>query len=125
MEVYSISESEWKIMNVLWEQPDLELSDIVENLKDNEWSYSTIKTLLKRLVDKGVVIADKTSGRNFKYKAAVEEQECKIKEAKSFLAKVFDSSLSMFVSTLVKESNLSQKDEDELMKIINKMEDGD
>ncbi|GAA0079275.1 CopY/TcrY family copper transport repressor [Clostridium sp. CTA-5] len=125
MKVYSISESEWKIMNVLWEQPDLELSDIVENLKDNEWSYSTIKTLLKRLVDKGVVIADKTSGRNFKYKPAVEEQECKIKEAKSFLAKVFDSSLSMFVSTLVKESNLSQKDEDELMKIINKMEDGD
>lgn len=123
MDEYSISESEWKVMHVLWENPNIELSVIVDKLTENQWSYSTIKTLLKRLVNKNVVIVDKSYGKNFRYKPAVQEYECKIKEAKNFLSKVFDNSISLFVSTLAKESNLSQKEQQELMSIINKMED--
>lgn len=122
---YSISESEWEVMKVLWKNPNSTMSFIVEQLEKKGWSYSTIKTLVKRLTDKEFVAADKSQGKNFLYKCAVKEQECKVNEAKNFLAKVFDNSLSMFVSTLVKESNLSKKEEEELMNIINKMEEDD
>lgn len=122
---YSISESEWEVMKVLWKNPNRTMSFIVEQLEGRGWSYSTIKTFVKRLTDKEFVVADKSQGKNFLYKCAVKEQECKINETKNFLAKVFDNSLSMFVSTLVKESNLSKKEKEELMNIINKMEEDD
>lgn len=125
MKEYSISESEWEVMKVLWRNPDSTISFIVDNLENKNWSYSTIKTMVKRLVDKGIVLADKTNPKNFTYKSAIREDECKINEAKNFLAKVFDNSLSMFVSTFVKNSTLSETEEKELMSIISKMEEDD
>lgn len=123
MKDYSISEAEWEIMKVLWEQPNITLSDIVKDLEDKNWSYSTIKTLLRRLVDKGVVAVDKRVANSFKYKAAIKEQDCKIKEVNNFLQRVFDGSVSMFVSTLARESNLTEHERKDLMDIINKMEE--
>ena len=86
---YSISESEWEVMKVLWKNPNSTMSFIVEQLEGRGWSYSTIKTLVKRLTDKEFVVADKSQGKNFL------------------------------------ESNLSKKEEEELMNIINKMEEDD
>lgn len=120
---YSISESEWEVMKVLWKNPNRTMSFIVEQLEEKNWSYSTIKTLVKRLTDKEFVEADKSQGKNFLYKCTIKEQDCKINEVKNFLAKVFDNSLSMFISTFVKDSNLSKEEEEDLMNIISKMEE--
>ena len=125
MNKYSISESEWEVMKILWKSPDSTMSFIVDSLSDKKWIYSTIKTMVKRLVDKNIVLADKTNPKNFTYKSAIKEDECKVNEAKNFLEKVFDNSLSMFVSTFVKNSTLSDKEEKELMNIISKMEEDD
>lgn len=125
MEDYSISEAEWEVMKILWKQPSSTLSDIVKDrdLEDQNWSYSTVKTLLRRLVDKGVVDVDKSVANSFKYKAAIQEQDCKVKEANNFLQKVFNGSLSMFVSTLAKGSNLTEQERDNLIDMISKMEE--
>lgn len=120
---YSISESEWEVMKALWKQPDSAVSDVVRNLEHTGWSYSTIKTLLKRLVDKGFVEVDKSIANNFRYRAVVKEQDCKNREVKSFLQKVFDGSVSMFISTFVKESNLTEEEQEELMRLISKLEE--
>lgn len=117
----SISESEWKVMKVLWEKPDLTLREIAASLEDTDWSYTTIRTLVTRLLEKGAVAADKTSG-NFKYYPAVSESECKNKEVNRFLSRVFDGSVSMLVSTLTKDSNLTEEEQKELLSIIEKME---
>jgi len=120
---YSISESEWEVMKALWKQPDSAVSDVVRKLEHTGWSYSTIKTLLKRLVDKGFVEVDKSIANNFRYRAVVKEQDCKNREVKSFLQKVFDGSVSMFISTFVKESNLTEEEQEELMRLISKLEE--
>jgi BlaI family penicillinase repressor len=52
---HSISDSEWKIIEILWKYPNSTVSDIVKSLEHTGWSYSTIKTMLNRLVDKGFV----------------------------------------------------------------------
>jgi BlaI family transcriptional regulator, penicillinase repressor len=116
----SISESEWKIMKVLWERPELTLKEIAGSLEDTAWSYTTIRTLVTRLLEKGAIAADKTAG-NFKYSPAVSENECKFKEMNRFLSRVFDGSVSMLVSTLTKDSNLTEEEQKELMNIIEKM----
>ncbi|MCI9063864.1 MAG: BlaI/MecI/CopY family transcriptional regulator, partial [Clostridia bacterium] len=49
----NISNSEWKIMKVLWETPYITLRQIYEKAGVSEgWSYTTVRTLVTRLVDK-------------------------------------------------------------------------
>jgi BlaI family penicillinase repressor len=87
-----------------------------------EWSYSTIKTMLNRLVDKGFAEVDKTAANSFKYRAVVNEQDHKAQETRNFLQKVFNGSVSMMVSTLAKNSKLSKAELEELKRIVDKME---
>lgn len=119
----NISDSEWKIMQVVWAEPNLTLRQIYEKLADSTWSYTTVRTLVTRLVEKGALDADKTIPKNFKYYAAVSETECKKREVKSFLDRVFDGSAKMMISALTMESNLSEKEQQELLALIEKMED--
>ncbi|QHI72995.1 BlaI/MecI/CopY family transcriptional regulator [Aminipila terrae] len=118
----SISDSEWKIMKVLWEYPNITLKEIAGRTKECGWGYSTVRTLVNRLADKGAINADKGVPNNFKYYPVVGEEECKIKEVKSFLEKVFDGSASMLISTLVKDSELSDEEQKKLRDIIDKMD---
>ncbi len=117
----NISESEWKIMKVLWEKHDLTLKEITARLPDSNWSYTTIRTLVTRLLEKGAISADKQSG-NFRYRAAVSESECREKETSRFLTRVFDGSVSMLVSTLTKDSSLSEEEKKKLIDLIEKMD---
>ena len=119
---FSISESEWKIMKILWDKPNLTLKEIAASLEDTDWSYTTIRTLVTRLTEKGAIAADKSSSNNFLYYPAVSESECKNKEVNRFLSRVFDGSVSMLVSTLTKDSNLTEEEQKELMNIIEKMD---
>lgn len=121
MENINISNSEWKIMQVLWKNPNLTLKEIVEKLDKKKWKYSTIRTLVNRLHDKKVIAAD-MSGGNYKYYAIISEENCKINETINFLEKVYDGSIKMLVSAFTKESNLTKKEIKELMDIIDKME---
>lgn len=124
MEKYNITESEWEVMKVLWSKDKLLLKEIVESMESMGWSYSTIRTLVNRLLKKGVIDADKTES-NFKYCAIAMEEDCKSEKVKSMMSKVFDGSLSMMVSTLVNKSNLTKEEYDELMRITEKLGGGD
>ena len=52
MEKYNISESEWEVMQCLWEESNLTLKEIVERLEHTDWSDTTIRTMVTRLVYK-------------------------------------------------------------------------
>lgn len=124
MSKYNISEAEWKVMECLWGKSNLTLKEIAESLKDTDWSYTTIRTLVTRLVEKGVAGADKSSSSNFRYFPIAPEKECRVQETKSFLTRVFDGSVAMMLSTLVKQEELSKEEISELKKIIDSMDGG-
>ncbi len=124
MSKYNISEAEWKVMECLWGKSNLTLKEIAESLKDTDWSYTTIRTLVTRLLEKGVVGADKSSSSNFRYFPIAPEKECRVQETKSFLTRVFDGSVAMMLSTLVKQEELSKEEISELKKIIDSMDGG-
>jgi BlaI family penicillinase repressor len=52
-----VTESEWKVMKVVWSMDNPVASyDIIQKLSTTEdWKPETIKTLLNRLVKKGVL----------------------------------------------------------------------
>lgn len=117
----NISDSEWKIMKILWGKPELTLKEIAAGLEDTDWSYTTIRTLVNRLVEKGALHADKSTG-NFRYAPAVSEKECTEKEVTRFLARVFNGSASMLVSALTHDSGLTEEEQEKLRMIIDKMD---
>jgi len=43
----------------IWKKLNSAVNDIVKNLEHTDWSYSTINTMLNRLVDKGFVKSEK------------------------------------------------------------------
>ena len=116
----NISESEWTVMEYLWSHPLSTITDIRKALSRNGWSDSTIKTLVRRLVSKkAVAINDK--GAVFRYYALLPEQDCRLKETKSFINRVYNGSVNMLVTNLASDSNLTEKETQVLLRLIDKM----
>ena len=126
MEQIRISDAEWKIMKTLWnsESPAMTLGEIISAMgEDNNWSYTTVRTLIVRLIDKGAVNADKTTGV-YRYSAALDEKECIGEEVRSFISRVFDGSPSHLVASLVRDGDISEKERAEILRLLGQI-DGD
>ena len=51
-----VTDAEWEVMNVLWDESPRTANDVIELLSERmKWHATTVKTLLSRLVKKGVV----------------------------------------------------------------------
>jgi len=117
----SITESEWQVMKVVWNEPPKTLQDILTCLKHTEWSTTTIQTYLARLVKKGALITER-QGKGYLYSPAVSEGECQLAESKTFLSRVYDGSLSRMVSGFVKSGDLSNDELQTLKQLIEEQE---
>ena len=118
-----IAETEWKVMEILWAKPMVTIGEIKEALADSEWSDSTIKTLVRRLCKKGAVGIDDTKTQ-FLYYPLVNEEECKLKETKNLINRIYNGSVKMLMANLASESKLTDEETKKLMDIIDKMEGG-
>lgn len=117
--VSKISDAEWEIMKIIWKNPHCTAMYIIEQLKDNkEWKPKTIKTLIRRLLDKNI-IGFEQFGREYKYHSLVNEEECRKTESASFLQKVYSGSLKAMVLNFIEEDNLSKDDIEDLKSILN------
>ncbi len=112
--VSKITESEVEVIRVLWEA-DLELpiADIRKTLeKTSKWEASTIKTLLRRLCDKGVVLA--TKKEVFYFKALVTEREYNEYTTQSLINRLYSGSAKKLVASLLGSNRLDNTDIEEL-----------
>ena len=116
----NISESEWTVMEYLWNNPMVTITEIRKAMSSTGWSDSTIKTLVRRLVSKNAV-AINDEAATFRYYPLISQQECRLKETKSFINRVYDGSVSMLVTNLAADSNLTDKETEELLALIEKM----
>lgn len=118
----NISDSEWKVMKVLWDEPGLTLREIDERVKEAGWSYTTVRTLVTRLSEKGAIEADRSNPGNFRYSPVLSESECTSSETKSFLDRVFDGKKSKLVASLTKDSSLTEEETKMLMALLEKID---
>ena len=98
------------------------LKEIAEAVADAGWSYTTVRTMVGRLVEKEVITADESHPKSFRYSAAVTEEACRKEEMQSFINRIFDGSARLLVSSLVSGKNLSKEEQQTLLEIIEKME---
>nr|WP_277613750.1 BlaI/MecI/CopY family transcriptional regulator [Terrisporobacter muris] len=113
-----ISDSELEVMQALWKIKKGTSSEIIAAIS-NTWSKKTIQTLISRLVSKDVIGVDKSNQYVFTYYPLISENDYKSLENSSFLEKLYDGSLAMMVSTIIKNKNASDDDIEELKKILN------
>ena len=103
----TINDSELPIMKVLWRQSGITSPEILAQLHGNK---STLKTLLGRLVSRGAVRAEEINQRNYRYFAAVTEEEYITGQRRHFLQKVFDGSAEKMLLNFVREEQISVED---------------
>lgn len=61
-----ISEAEYEVMKIVWKYAPINTNEITEKLlATSSWSAKTIQTLIKRLVNKGVLPTKKIAGYSF------------------------------------------------------------
>ena len=109
-----ISDSELEVMRVLWEAGDaLPITDIRQILHDRKgWEATTVKTLVQRLVGKGVLEQEKR--KVFYYRPLVSESEYSDWAVSGMVQRLFRGSAKALVATLVKSDGLSEEDLAEL-----------
>lgn len=113
-----LSDAEWKVMRTVWQQPGCTVRDVFEaTLDEKEWSYSTVKTLLSRLEEKGAVAVDRGETTS-RYRAVVSERDARKSALRGFLERTFDGTVGALVHHLVAEEKLSQQELAELKALL-------
>ena len=109
-----ISDSELEVMRVLWEAGDaLPITDIRQTLRERRgWEATTVKTLVQRLVGKGVLEQEKR--KVFYYRPLVSESEYSGWAVSGMVQRLSRGSAKALVATLVKSDGLSEEDLAEL-----------
>ena len=117
-----ISDSELEVMRVLWKAGDaLPVTEIRETLQQSRgWEATTVKTLVSRLVTKGVLRQEKRGV--FYYTPLISEAEYNDWATHDLISRVYHGSARDLVAALVRSDGLTQDDIDELRDLF-KLED--
>lgn len=120
MDFKKLPQTELEVMNVIWGNEETlstnEVADIITLQKG--WKAGTTSTLLKRLIKKDFLSAEKR-GKQFYYFPKVEEKEYKSLETKEFLKNIHGNSLTSLVSMLHDTKDLlSDEDLEKLDRMI-------
>ncbi|HEY3853935.1 MAG TPA: BlaI/MecI/CopY family transcriptional regulator [Verrucomicrobiae bacterium] len=117
-----ISESEWQIMSIVWENPPVAAAAVVERLgKQKGWHQRTIRTLLDRLVRKGA-LRTTLEGKRYLYDPLIHQEECVRSESRSFVDRVFGGEPASLLLHLAKETKLTREEIRELKKVLSEKE---
>ena len=116
--ISKITDSELEVLRILWEsKEELTISEIRRTLeKRSNWETSTIKTLLRRLCDKGVVLA--TKKEVYYYKSLVSEGEYNEYTTQRLIDHIFSGSAKNLVASLLGSKKLNKEDVEELRELF-------
>lgn len=118
-----ISDAEWCVCQVLWQHSPQTANEIVTMLADKtDWNPRTIKTLLNRLIKKGI-LGYENRGREYHYFPQLSEDECVKAHTQSFVERVFDGAAGAMVASFIKNQRLSKSEIAELKAILEKKAD--
>lgn len=112
-----LSYTEEQLMNLLWKQEKAFMKDLIAAHPDPKPAASTVATLLKRMQDKKFV-AYVQKGRFREYYPIVGKKDYFSKQMKGMIKNFFNNSASQFASFFTEETDLTQKELEDLRKLI-------
>ncbi len=116
----AISNAEWDIMRVVWTKGQATSGDILTVLgAKNDWSASTVKTLLKRLVDKGYLATSKI-GKGFIYSALLAESDAMAEQVDEVFSKFCRTKHVAILEHLLADRPMTEADISALQLLLEK-----
>ena len=113
-----LTESEWSVIKAVWETEPCTAPAIQEKLlKPTGWTYSTVRTLMDRMVAKGVLKAKK-EGKLTIYQSAVTRAQAQSGELFYALKHAFNGALTPMVQCLLDSKDLNATELAELEAMI-------
>ncbi len=117
-----LTKQEWLVMETLWHQSPLFLSQIMDRMKSMmDWNSSSYLTYLKRMADKGYIGFDTISG-NRCYYPKLQREDCIDNESRYILSKLTDESSRLLLASMIQQSGLTEKDKADLRKLIDRLD---
>ncbi|MBP4142936.1 BlaI/MecI/CopY family transcriptional regulator [Flavobacterium sp. I-SCBP12n] len=114
-----LTNAEEQLMEHLWKLDKAFMKDLLEAYPEPKPKTTTVATLLKRMIDKNFV-AFKEYGNSREYYPLVEKTAYFSKQVNGLIKNFFNDSASQFASFFTTETNLSEKELEELKKIVDR-----
>ena len=121
MERLRLAEGEYRFACIVWEHEPLPSGRLVElSQQELGWKKSTTYTVLKKLVDRGVL-----RNENAVVTAAIPKEQILREESRAVVERAFEGSLPSFLAHFMGGKTISDAEADELKAIIDRFREGD
>ena len=115
-----LTDAEWQLMNVLWSNHPTTARELSEQLpQDNKWAYTTIKTMLTRLVTKGAV-SERKRGNTSIYQPLLDRQNARRSALRTLIDQAFEGGLAPMLNFLMEDKSLNNTERKVLQEMLNK-----
>lgn len=113
-----LTRAEWAVIKAIWEQEPCTAPEIQEKLlKQTGWAYSTVRTLMDRMVAKGLLTSEKVRNATL-YRSAITREQAQRGQAMYALKQAFNGALTPMVQCLIDSRNISASELAELEALI-------
>jgi BlaI family transcriptional regulator, penicillinase repressor len=115
-----LTEAEWEIIQVVWDREPCAAPTVQEELAARKkWTYSTVKTLMDRMVTKGLLTTERI--RNLMlYRSVISQEDAQRGELLKTVKRAFGGAFTPMMQFMVENDALSKKELDELESLIRK-----
>jgi BlaI family penicillinase repressor len=105
-----IGEAEYAVMEVLWDDAPLTAAQVAERVPPaRAWSIRTVKTMLARLLAKGV-LRHEEEGRRYLYRPAIARADYVAQESGRLIDRMFGGRVTPLVAHLAERDRLTDAD---------------
>jgi len=102
-----LTEAEWVIIKAVWDAEPCAAPAVQEKLfKQTRWTYSTVRTLMDRMVAKGLLAAEKVRNLTL-YQSTITREQAQRGELLYTLKHAFNGALTPMVQCLIEGNDLS------------------
>ena len=113
-----ITDAEWEVMRVVWANDRVTSKKVISILQEKmDWTQSTIKTILGRLVEKGVLKTEQ-EGRKFNYTANIEEKKAIRDYTDNIFKRICRKKVGKVIGSIIEDHVLSFDDIERLEEIL-------
>jgi BlaI family penicillinase repressor len=113
-----LSDGEWKIMNALWRRGSATARELLDDLRgETAWAYTTAKTMLSRMAEKGAV-RERKQGNVSVYEPALSQRQARRFALHGLIDRAFDGAFGPLMQHLVAEERLGAKDRAALRRML-------
>ncbi len=117
MAYHRLCESDYRFLSLIWDHEPVNSTALVR-LCSGElgWKKSTVYTMVKKLVEKGLVVSE-----NAMVRSLVPREEVQNRESRSFVDQTFSGSVPSFLASFYGGKGISPEEAEELKKLIDGM----